>query len=110
MKYALPATFGILVATLLVGQRFGFAWAGGTGYVPENEAGVVAMVGTATIDRNGTVRDAELWKPILRGETIKTGENVRVKLQLNFADTIALDRNTDVTIEENDTDGIRLRL
>lgn len=110
MKYAPHAILAVLVAALLGGQRFGFAWAGGTGYVPERGAAVIEMTGIAAIDRNGTVRDAELWHAVRRGETIRTGPGERARLQLSFAHEIALDENTDLTITSNTTDGIVVRL
>ena len=113
MKSYLRATiaiFVLLVATLLVGQRFGFGWAGGSGYVPSQSARIIAMVGTPTIDRNGTVRGAGLWQSVRRGETVRTVAGQRIKLQLDLGHSVSLDENTDVTIEENDADGIRLKL
>lgn len=110
MKYVPHAMFVTIVAVLLVGQRLGFAWAGGTGYVPERDAGVVGMVGTADVDRNGTIRDAELWQPVRRGETVRTGPGERVRLRLSFAHEIAMDENTDLTVVTNTTNGIVVRL
>ncbi|MEI6510547.1 MAG: FecR domain-containing protein [Candidatus Uhrbacteria bacterium] len=102
--------FVLMVTTLLVGQRFGFAWAGGSGYVPSQLAGIVAMVGTPTVDHAGTIRDAVLWKSVARGETVRTIAGQRVKLQIALGHSVSLDENTDVTVEENDADGIRLKL
>jgi len=110
MKNGLIATFGLLVTILLIGQRLGFVWAGGTGFVPEREAGVTEMVGTVEIDRNGTIRDAQIWHPVKRGEIVRTGPGERVRLQLSFAHEVALDENTDLTIASNTTDEIVLRL
>lgn len=110
MKYVLYTIFILLTAILLIGQRFGFVWAGGTGYIAERRAGIVAIVGEPDVDRIGKTRIAQLWQSVARGETIRTGVGERVLLQLDFANTIALDENTDVMIEENNLHAIRVKL
>ncbi len=86
MKYAPHAIFALIVVTLLVGQRFGFVWAGGNGYIPQR---TVAIVGS----------DATYQ----RGQTISTKAGEREKLSV-AAVLIALDENTTLTIE-NAQDG-----
>jgi hypothetical protein len=110
MKNALIATFCILVAALLIGQRFGFVWAGGSGYDPERVSGIIGLVGVPTIDRVGKERDAVLWQSVQRGEMVRTGPGQRVMIQLSFADVVSLDENTDLIVETNTTDAIVLKL
>ncbi len=110
MKYVPHAIFAFLVMSLLVGQRFGFVWAGGTGYILERNAGIVALIGEPRIDRMGETRAAELWHSVDRGETIVTQSTERLMLQLDFTHTIALDENTTITIVENTREAIRIHL
>ena len=105
----LPA-FGILVALLLIGARLQFGWAGGDGYKPQEPAGILAIVGTPDIDREGSHRAAVQTGSLLRGETIRTGFGERVKLQCNFGYQVWLDENTDLAVVENTKDRVVLRL
>ena len=81
MKYAPHAILAVLVASLLAGQRFGFAWAGGEGYRPERGADVVGS--------------DERFRS---GEWIMTGTNERVKITIGTNNQIALDQNTDLAL------------
>lgn len=92
MKYAPHAIFAVLVATLLVGQRFGFAWAGGDGYHPQQTATVVGSS-----------------KSIRRGETVSTGSGERTRLVIG-AQSISLDENTDVVLADLRDESLAIRL
>ncbi|NBS41684.1 hypothetical protein EBS80_03405 [bacterium] len=98
MNKRLAAIFGVLIAILLIGQRFGFVWAGGTGYAPEFGA----------ISDRG-VRYA-------RGETVATDANERTALRIGTPGDIAaladmwLDQNTTVILESTNDNGVTVRL
>lgn len=98
MKYTLPAMFGVIVAVLLIGQRFGFVWAGGTGYVPE--LGAISDSGVRYV----------------RGETVATGADERTALRIGVPGDIAaladiwLDQNTTLILESTNDNGVTVRL
>lgn len=98
MKYAPQAIFAVLLAALLVGQRFGLEWAGGTGYLPE--IGAYAADGTH----------------YARGETASTPADGRTYLRIGTPGSIAalaevwLDENTDITLEQTNGNGVTIRL
>lgn len=98
MKYAPHAIFAVLVAALLIGQRFGFVWAGGTGYVPE-----VGAYNASGVHYG-------------RGETVSTGADDRTYLRVGQPGDIAalaelwLDRSTDVVLDQTNGNGVTVRL
>jgi len=83
-----------ILTTLLVGQRFGFTWAGGEGYVTPMLATVIELEGEA-----GTINVTErLLKP---GDELSRGERVETKLdstlQIKLLETtLELDQNTEI--------------
>lgn len=87
MKYAPHAILAVLVATLLVGQRLGFVWAGGDGYRAQPGAIVVGS-----------------GEKIERGEWIMTGAAERIKITIGTTTEIALDQNTDLVLVDTDED------
>lgn len=93
MKYAPHAIFGLIVAALLVGQRFGFVWAGGDGYRPERGAVVVGM---ETAYR--------------RGETVRTGPDERLKIRVGTRGVIALDQNSDLVLTRTTDESVVVHL
>lgn len=113
MKYAIPATFGILLAALLIGQRFGFAWAGGTGYVPELSVFIQDATGPLSADRLGERRPLLVDDRVYRGETIVTEPGTFAQLTIsNFSHilTVGLDERTSITIDAATPDRVDLYL
>ena len=92
MKYVPHAIFGLIVATLLVGQRFGFVWTGGDGYRPQR---------TATIEAS-----AESYR---RGETVSTGPGERKRLVI-ASQSIAIDENTDVVLSDMRDESLSIKI
>ncbi len=90
-KY-LTILFVLIVSTLLVGQRFGFVWAGGDGYRPQNVATVVPG--------DDTYR---------RGETVSTKPGERKRIVVGVQ-SIALDENTDVVLSDLRNESLAIRL
>lgn len=82
----------LVATTLLVGQRFGFVWAGGDGYQPS-----IDVILEATGER------------IARGETISTGVSERVKASVNNV-LLALDENSDLEIVRSNNEELELFL
>jgi hypothetical protein len=102
MKYAPHAIFAVLVATLLIGQRFGFVWAGGNGYVPMLSVFLQDATGPVYADRVGEVRLLRVDDQIYRGETIVT--DPATYAQLTISDfphiiTIGMDERTRLTVD-----------
>jgi len=89
----------LIVATLLVGQRFGFVWAGGDGYVPE--------VGAVDMENGDTYR---------RGESVTTGAENRIYVRVGTPGDIAslaeiwLDHNTEIVLDQTNANGVTIRL
>jgi hypothetical protein len=90
--------FALILGALLIGQRFGFAWAGGNGYVPE--IGAYAEDGTH----------------YRRGETVMTGVDERLYLRVGVPGSIGsnaefwLDRNTEMTLDRTNDHVVAVRL
>lgn len=84
------AAFLVLAALLVVGQRFGFRFAGGSGY---EEALVATADGAAFV----------------RGETVRTGD-VGTVLDLAGLGTVQIATHTDITIERLSKEEIVLRI
>lgn len=72
--------FCVLLATLLIGQRFGFIWAGGEGYEP-----------------NLPVRNVHSGAEYARGEAIETTDSPTL-LAIGKDTLVALDVNTTITL------------
>ncbi|OGL95202.1 hypothetical protein A2348_02675 [Candidatus Uhrbacteria bacterium RIFOXYB12_FULL_58_10] len=98
MKYAPIAIFSVLLASLLIGQRFGFVWAGGSGYDPE----------TGAYDASGTYYD--------RGETVSTAEQDRTYLRVGTPGDIAmlaelwLDHDTEIILDQTNSKRVTVRI
>lgn len=98
MKFALIPAFLTLVALLVVGQRFGFTWAGGDGYLPE--IGAYADDGAH----------------YARGETVSTGQDERVSLRVGVPGDIGaladlwIDQNTSLTLEQTNANGVIVKI
>lgn len=87
----LIAVFLILTTTLIVGQRFDFTWAGGTGYVAPLQA---------------TTTDGAQFA---RGETVRTEADFK-KLNLAGLGRVWMDQYTTLIIERLSADEIILRV
>jgi len=95
--------FVLLVATLLVGQRFGFAWAGGPGYVSTLSVFLQDATGPVTAERNGVVRTLSVDDRIYRGETIVTAPGSFAQLTISdFSHiiTVGVDERTTLTVDD----------
>lgn len=94
--------FLLLAAGLLVGQRFGFVFAGGTGY----EKGLTARIVSSppTLSSQGGEGDT-----FTRGETIRT-DALQQTLDLAGLGTVFLDTQTTLTLERFSQDEVLLRL
>lgn len=90
--------FFILLVVLLIGQRFGFEWAGGDGFYPHGQAVVL----TSTYDD-------QVGDIFERGETIKSNASY-LFVDLDGLATVALDERTDLEIESLRENEITLRL
>ncbi len=101
--------FGTLTAILLIGQRFGFAWAGGEGYARPAAVTVAAVSGDVGIDRAGSTRPAAETGSLRRGETVRTGGG-RAAIRIGANMKLFLDERTDLTLERLDQDGVSVRL
>ncbi len=102
MKYAPHAIFLALVAILLVGARFGFAWAGGSGHVSTLSVFLQDATGPVTAERNGVVRTLALDDRIYRGETIATAPGSFAQLTISdFSHivTVGMDERTSLTVD-----------
>jgi len=93
------AGLGILVATLLVGARLGFAWAGGPGYEAPQAAVVKSLDGEAMVLAPGTERALHVGDPLRRGETVWTAEKTYVELAFENGSRLALDKDTHASLE-----------
>jgi hypothetical protein len=106
MTRFLTILFVLMVTTLLVGQRFGFAWAGGDGYRPQRIATISQVSppdrqeGSGVVVLNATYR---------RGETVSTGPGERKRIVV-ATQSIALDENTDVVLNDLRDDSLAIRL
>ena len=100
--------FLALVASLLVGARFGYVWAGGEGYEPNLAVRLVAGEGIEG-DRGGRIRPVVEGDVFVRGERIMTGDAERALVQIGKV-LLALDERTDVVLERTNASGITLRL
>lgn len=113
-KYWIAVLFFVLAALLIIGQRFDFRFAGGTGYQAPVFATVIAMQGTGAINHNGTIRPLTAASQIARGEIVTTNPGGYVMLHLFHGGSqngwVSLDERSTLTIVENDTDGIQLNL
>lgn len=89
-EHVVAGVFLVLAAGLVVGQRFGFRFAGGSGY----EVALVATDGTGTY---------------VRGETVRTEDTGRT-LDLAGLGTVFLDTRTSLTLERFSNDEVILRL
>lgn len=113
MKYAPHAILSALVATLLVGQRFGFVWAGGSGYEPELAAFLQDSTGPVHADRLGAVRDLAVGDRILRGERVFTDGDSYAQLTISdFSHivTVGMDGRTSMTLDALAADETQLYL
>jgi len=93
------AGLGLLVSTLLVGARLGFAWAGGQGYQAPRTAVVQTLDGTATANALGAIRPLKAGDRIRRGETVETGSGTYLELSFQNGSRLALDEKTDASLE-----------
>jgi ferric-dicitrate binding protein FerR (iron transport regulator) len=100
MNRWVATTFGVLTTVLLIGQRFGVEWAGGTGFVRRAEVLIIDEVGTAKIDRAGTTRDSKTGEAIQRGETVVTGADTFIHFRLSQNTEVYLSQNSRVTVSD----------
>ena len=109
LRIILVTCFLSLVTLLVMGQRFNFSFAGGTGYHAPRYATVEQLQGTGSIDHNGTKRPLTIASKIARGEIVTT--NAGSYVELGFGSShVALDERSTLTIIENDQDGLALNL
>lgn len=109
LKRGATIIFLLIVAGLLIGQRFDFGWAGGEGYGYAVEVKVVEVAKVVKVDRVGMMRELAVDDWVARGEIIKTGDEARALLDIHGL-KIGLDQRTDLKIEKIDEDRIRLQL
>ncbi len=109
-----PIAFGLLclfVALLVIGQRFGFIWAGGAGYETPRQALIISPHSVGTIDRLGKKRDLASALAVTRGEIVETGSGPAAFTKIRFdAGTLSLDEHTAVEIVQNDDARIVLNI
>ncbi|OGL66417.1 hypothetical protein A2856_01845 [Candidatus Uhrbacteria bacterium RIFCSPHIGHO2_01_FULL_63_20] len=75
------ALSGFLIASLLVGARFGFPWAGGAGEAEKPLSLVVSRIeGEATADAAGRSRALVVGDTLVRGEVLATSDDTRLEL------------------------------
>ncbi len=99
MNRLLATLIFLAVASLLVGARFGFVWAGGEGVVASFEAIVVAVEGSVFVDRAGEVRSAVLGQSLKRGERLQTESESRVVVRVGKDAYLALDERSALTLD-----------
>ncbi len=117
-RYQIPDTllrtaFALLLATLLIGQRFGFAWAGGNGYVRNLDVSVEEVTGTAYADRLGERRPLAVGDRLRRGESVITEAGCFAKIVLqddSQSVTIAMDERTNLTVDAATVERVGLYL
>lgn len=76
----------ILAVTLLIAQRFGSVWAGGTGYNPSEHFEIISSENSGLTDS------------VQRGQVVQTGSGERLLLDMNGL-TLAIDERTDVEFQ-----------
>lgn len=112
-KYLPPASFALLIGILLIGQRFGFLWAGGEGYEPNLPIEILevqdAEDGQADVFVTTPGREGQgLGFTAKRGQTLHT-ESGRALIQIG--DTrIAVDERTDLEFVATTEDAVVLRM
>jgi len=90
MSSKILATFFLIsIFVLLIGTRFNFTWAGGSGYEKP-------MVATAKIYSNGLKNEIE----VQRGQLIKTTSNETAIIYIGERIIITINERTDVVIEK----------
>ncbi len=99
MKKTVIAMFGVLAAVLLVGQRFGVLWAGGTGYISPVQVVIADQVGAATVYRMDTSRLAAIGEEVVRGEMIVTGPETFARVAIGTQTELLLAQNSRVLID-----------
>lgn len=106
-KYFLIVLLAGSIVTLTVGQAFGFTWAGGEGYLPNQPLTITALTGTVQVDHAGETRSEELNGTLLRGEIIKTDADTRAELEVHGS-KIYLDERTTVEIIKTNQNELNL--
>ncbi len=99
---------GLAVTTLLVGARFGFMWAGGTGYVAPVPVIVTALNGHVTVDHFGKLRDASINSPLSRGEIVHVDDGYG-ELKIDGS-TLSMAARTDVELVSLTPDKVEVRV
>ncbi|MFA6131624.1 MAG: hypothetical protein WC702_00955 [Patescibacteria group bacterium] len=89
LKKILVALFLLTSLALLIGARFGFAWAGGEGYETPMSASVKIYS-----DKGETETTA------VRGELIKTNAGEKAIVQIGERIVVAVDERSDVVLEK----------
>ena len=109
-RHLLTMLFGALLATLLIGARLGYPWAGGTG-VPGKplEAVLLEAVGNPTADAAGETRSLSTGDRLKRGETLHAGDAGYLEIGINGA-RVGLDERTIVELTSLAPDDVRLHL
>ncbi len=110
MNRWVATTFGVLTAVLLIGQRFGVEWAGGTGFVTPEQVVVVDEVGTATVDRAGIARETQLGEAVRRGETIVTGADTFIHVRIGQSTDVFVSQNSRLTVSDLTPGSVELYL
>lgn len=110
MKKSVVAIFGILVGVLLVGQRFGATWAGGDGYMVAERVAVEHVMGEPSVDRAGRIRSVGVGDVVQRGETIITGAESFVHVQIGDDTELFIAQNTRVTLDDLTTGAVEIYL
>lgn len=104
------AGLAVLLAALLVGQRLGFAWAGGPGYESPQSVMVKVLDGTASATTPSSLRLLHEGDAVRRGETIETGHGSYVELAFENGSRLGLDEDSDATIEQMNGAEIAVRM
>lgn len=99
VNLGLLITLGLLLTTMLIGQRFGFPFAGGKGYVTHNFGTITDIVGEAELDKGGDLSVASQGTQIPRGTIIRVKEGGRVKIEFQKDANIFLDERTDIRLD-----------
>jgi hypothetical protein len=100
IELGLMGLIGLMVITLLIGNRFGFSWAGGPGFAP-HAAGVLEVAeGTVTLQTGTDATSATAGARVPRGATLRTDAASRAVLALPGL-KLYLDERTDARVESS---------
>lgn len=107
----LIAAFLVLTATLIVGQRFGFTWAGGAGYEVPLHADVTDASSLMVVESETGFahRNAVVGEHVARGETLWTTDGF-ARVDLAGFGTVWMDQKTNIVFERLSANEIVLRV